>query len=897
MGEPHPKKRKNSECDRPWETKFRLPRSANPDHYDLYLNPDLKEKTFSGHVTIHISSSESRNHFLVHTKWLTISKTELLRVENQNQCQPVKVIESFEYEPNEYWVVRTEAVEAGQFRLKIEFSGSLTKGILGYYYSDYTDDNGKKKGLATTKFEPTYARRAFPCFDEPTFKSTYSVTLVRPSEDYIALGNMPIEKETVDSPTQGLTEVSFTKSVPMVTYLVCFIVCDFTFKEKMMASGMPFRVYGPESRIKNMQYALDIGSMILEFYEVMFDLPFPLPKSDMAAIPDYSSGATEHWGLITYRDTCIFYNEKQSSAANQQRVASVVAHELAHQWFGNLVTLEWWNDLWLNEGFASYVQYKGVDHIHPDWDMDCQFVVESLHSAFDIDARTSSHPIVQNVASPDQINAMFDAISYRKGSSIIRMLENFMGEEAFLKGINSFLKKFSYKNAVTQNLWDELTISWAGTKSSESANNKNIGSIMDTWTRQMGYPVLIVARKTPDTFHITQKRFLQDPLAWSDDSESPYEYRWDIPVTFITSINPTGIKQIWFYKDMEYLEITVDPIVTWIKLNVNVKGYYRVNYEPSIWADLKDMCKEQVLSPGDRASIYSDAFAMADALLMDYDHTLDLTEGLAIEGHFVPWTAACSCLLQLDNLMLMTNSSRPLKNYINKLTRDMYTSLGWLDTGDHLERLLRNSIISLSCKSDNKICLDKAAHLFSSWIKDKDCALPIGTRRQVFRWGIVSNSMLQESWDCMWERYLAEQNATEKDNLMSGLSNVQDVKLLLRLITLAQDMNNVRQQDFLHVLQYISSNESGRAIVWNWVKENWEWLVERYTLNDRYLGQLIPNITKYFASSDKLEEMQEFFAKYPESGSGELNRQQALETVTSNIRWDETHGETIFNWL
>nr|XP_027221665.1 glutamyl aminopeptidase-like [Penaeus vannamei] len=237
---------------------------------------------------------------------------------------------------------------------------------------------------------------------------------------------MPVKNEVAGQPSESLTEVTFDKSVPMVTYLVCFIVCDFTYKETILSSGMPFRVYAPNGRIENSQYALDIGAKILQMYEGMFDLLFPLPKSDMAAIPDYSSGATEHWGIITFRETSIFYNQNQSSAVNKQRVASVVAHELAHQWFGNLVTLEWWNDLWLNEGFASYVEFKGVDHVHPEWEMDSQFLGKNLQLVMKIDSRLSSHPIVKNVNTPDQINAMFDAISYRKGSSVLRMLEDFM---------------------------------------------------------------------------------------------------------------------------------------------------------------------------------------------------------------------------------------------------------------------------------------------------------------------------------------------------------------------------------------------------------------------------------------------------------------------------------------
>lgn len=884
-------KKLKTSSGRPWEDEFRLPNSTHPDHYDLYLHPDLITKTFSGRVTIHITTSETRDHFLVHTKWLNISQTKVVKLVEGETTEDVNIIDAFEYEPNEFWVIRTSVVEAGSYQISMSFSGSLKTGIVGFYYSDYTDEEGVQRGLATTKFEPTYARRAFPCFDEPTFKSTYTITIVRPSERYIALSNMPVKNEVAGQPSESLTEVTFDKSVPMVTYLVCFIVCDFTYKETILSSGMPFRVYAPNGRIENSQYALDIGAKILQMYEGMFDLLFPLPKSDMAAIPDYSSGATEHWGIITFRETSIFYNQNQSSAVNKQRVASVVAHELAHQWFGNLVTLEWWNDLWLNEGFASYVEFKGVDHVHPEWEMESQFPVINLQPVFVDDSKLSSHPIVQTVENPDQINAMFDTISYDKGSSVLRMLEDFMGD-SFQAGINAFLKKYAYANAVTKDLWTELTLSWEGNHPEEEKGD--VGAIMDTWTRQMGYPVVNVVRSAPDTFTLTQERFLQDPTAEYDPSESEFGYRWDIPIGYITSHSP--LKKTWHYLEQESVQIKVDPEVSWVKLNINQKGYYRVNYEPAMWDQLADLCAEQVLHPPDRANLYNDALALADAELLDYPVALNLTRSLAFETDYVPWTAVVGQLIEMEKLLLETIVNQPFSDYVLTLVEPIYSSLGWADTGDHLQKLLRTDVVSIACASGSKGCLQEAATELGSWINDSTYPLPLGTKRQVYRWGVVQGGT-QEMWDTMWQRALTEMSATETDNLYYGMANFQETGILERYIELSQDENNVRSQNFLHILQYIASNSAGSDLAWNWVRSNWEWLVDRYTLNDRYLGQLIPNISRYFSTARKLSEMEEFFAKYPEAGAGELNRQQALETVRSNIRWVEAYSSTILDWL
>ncbi|XP_069936236.1 glutamyl aminopeptidase isoform X1 [Cherax quadricarinatus] len=666
----------------PWEESFRLPRSVHPDHYDLFLQPNLSTKLFHGSVTIHVTTSETRDYFLIHTKWLTITQTEVVKVMG-SETEAVPITESFPYEPNEFWVIKTGAVEPGSFQITLKFSGSLQRGILGLYYSEYTDGPGNKRGLATTKFEPTYARRAFPCLDEPIFKSTYSITIVRPQHGYIALSNMPVMREEDDTPSEGLTQVTFMKSVPMVTYLVCFIVCDFTYKEKTLCSGMPFRVYAPSGRIENTKYALDIGAKLLHMYETMFDLPFPLPKSDMAAIPDYSSGATEHWGIITYRETSIFCNQERSSAENWQRVTAVIAHELAHQWFGNLVTLEWWNDLWLNEGFASYVEFKGVGYIHPGWDMDSQFVSRSLQTVMGIDSCLSSHPIVQSVDTTDQINAMFDAISYKKGSAVLRMLENFMGETAFQRGINSFLKKFAYKNAVTEDLWRELTAAWAAHTTSEAKND--VGEIMDTWTEQMGYPVLSVVRTSPETVTFTQKRFLHDPAAQNDEEESKFGYKWDIPITYITSSDPT-IQRTWLYREADNVRVKVDPGVTWVKVNIQQKGYYRVIYEADIWNQLEKLCVEKLVGTADRASLYSDVFALANADLLHYSVALNFSRGLVSETDYVPWDSVYEHLIAMGTLLAETDAYKPFCNYVSSLVEPIYAALGWADTGSHLDK-------------------------------------------------------------------------------------------------------------------------------------------------------------------------------------------------------------------
>ena len=470
---------------------------------------------------------------------------------------------------------------------------------------------------------------------------------------------MPEVRSKDDTPLPGYTEVTFLKSVPMVTYLAIFVVCDLTFiKTVTEIHKIPMRVYGTSGQVKRLDYAAKIGAAIADYYESYFDIKYPLPKLDMAAIPDYSSGATEHWGLITYCEANLIYDPLESSFSNKVRVATVIAHELAHQWFGNLMTVFWWNDLWLNEGFASYIEYKGIKAYETDWDTESLFLTSDLHRVLTLDSTLSSHPIVVDVDTPDQINAVFDAISYSKGASVIRMLESFMGPENFRKGIHNFLVKFAYKNAVTQDLFDELSQVLSG--------KLDVTKIMNSWTRQKGYPVLTLSKvkNTDDAssstsvpghsscYRVTQERFLSDPEAYSlSDEPSPYEYKWEVPVTYISSISDE-VEQAWLGQDQTYLDIPILNDVKWIKFNVNQSGYYRVNYPEEDWIAFGELLldwanesrntfsKPCPLSTADRVSLINDAFCLAAAHRLPYRVALNLTKYLIGEFELAPWETA-----------------------------------------------------------------------------------------------------------------------------------------------------------------------------------------------------------------------------------------------------------------
>ncbi|MPC09521.1 Aminopeptidase N [Portunus trituberculatus] len=504
-----------------------------------------------------------------------------------------------------------------RYVLSMEFTGYLNDKLHGFYRSSYRDSNGIKRWLAVTQFQPTDARRAFPCFDEPAMKATFEVFLAR-EIDMSAISNMPkISSQPIEG-QQGWIRDSFNTSVPMSTYLVAFLVSDFSSKEVTTQNGVTFRTLAREAAINQANYSLEIGPNILTFFEDYFSIPYPLPKQDMIAIPDFAAGAMENWGLITYRETAMLYDPKVSAAYNKQRVAIVVAHELAHQWFGNLVTPKWWTDLWLNEGFANYMEYVGTDHAEPEWQMMEQFIVVDLHKVLRLDCLESSHPINIPVGHPDEIYEIFDTISYSKGHQDLTLVK-----------------------CVT------------------------VKTIMDTWTLQMGYPVITVIRSADGaSATVTQERFL---LRKDSNSTDTHVYRWWVPLSYTTqataNFNNTA-PSMWLSKTDTNITIRSLPdSKQWVIFNVQETGYYRVNYDDKNWKLLIEQLKvdHTKIHVNNRAQLIDDALNLARAGQLSYSLPMDLIAYLKNETSYTPWATALNNLAYIDKLFSRTGTYGSLK--------------------------------------------------------------------------------------------------------------------------------------------------------------------------------------------------------------------------------------------
>ncbi|KAM9381901.1 glutamyl aminopeptidase [Phaethornis superciliosus] len=856
---------------------FRLPTYVKPVHYDLEMKPEMEKDFYTGTVSISIALEKSTSHLWLHLRETKITAMPTLQ---KSSGQQIALVDCFGYQPQEYIVMKTAAElsvtdENDPYILTLKFQGWLNGSLVGFYRTTYTE-NGLIKSIAATDHEPTDARKSFPCFDEPNKKATYNITIIH-EDTYNVLSNMPVQ-QTVKL-GGGWNRTTFEKTVPMSTYLVCFAVHQFVPVERMSASGKPLKVYVQPQQIHTAAYAANVTKIVFDFFEDYFNLNYSLPKLDKIAIPDFGTGAMENWGLITYRETNLLFDPNESATSNKQRVAAVVAHELVHQWFGNIVTMDWWDDLWLNEGFASYFEFLGVNAAEPDWQMLDQVLIDDVLPVMKDDSLLSSHPIVANVLSPAEITSVFDGISYSKGASILRMIQDWITPDLFQKGCQAYLKKHKFQNAKTQQFWEAL----------EEASNKPVKEVMDTWTRQMGYPVLEMRNNSV----LTQKRFLLDPKANASHPPSDLGYKWNIPVKWRLG-NSTNYT---FYSTSDSAGITIEsPLDSFASINPDHIGFYRVNYDSQNWAKLTTLLESnhRNFTVADRAGILDDAFSLARAGLMNYSALLNLTKYLRKEADYLPWERVISSVSYLANMLEDDTNLYPrFQEYFRYLVKPIVDELQWNDTGSHLERLLRASVLDFACSMGDTRSLETASQLFKQWLQGD--TVPANLRLLVYRYG-MQYSGNEASWDYMFNRYQKTSLAQEKEKLLYGLASVKSIPLLDRYLKYIYNTSLIKSQDVFTVLRYISSNTYGKTMAWDWIRLNWQYLVDRYTINDRYLGRIV-TITQTFNTELQLWQMENFFEKYPNAGAGESPRSQSVEQVKNNIEWLKVNKEEIQKWL
>ncbi|KAL6073678.1 Aminopeptidase [Balamuthia mandrillaris] len=673
-----------------------LPRKVEPTQYDLTLQPNLLEFTFEGRVVIHLKVNESTNSIKLHSKDLRLSSAKLRLKPSSSSSAPSSAPSSdsaatageVEWEAQgityddknetvtlEFDATLAEATkpqptsEQQEAELDISYSGNLNDKLCGFYRNKYVLDGETRYG-ATTQFEPTDARRALPCWDEPAVKAVFRVTMVVPS-DRVAISNMPIRSSIVNTENRTKT-VEFEPTPIMSTYLLAFVVGEYDFIEDTTKEGVKMRCYTPVGKSEQGRFALNVAVQALSFFTEKFGIPYPLPKLDMIAITDFSAGAMENWGLVTYREAALLIDEKQSSGMRKQGVARTVSHELAHQWFGNLVTMDWWTWLWLNEGFARYVEHLSVNQLFPEWDIWTQFVGGVFGSALALDSLKNSHAIEVAVTHPGEINEIFDSISYAKGASVIRMLSFYLGEDTFLKGLNVYLTRHQYANATSDDLWKALT----------EVSGKPVEQIMEAWTRQVGYPVLTIKQKQVNeeegtvTFTVHQQRFLASEKEREKEAE---EVVWKVPISVQTEKGGDALQ--FFLVDQKTQEIAVRMQKDeWIKANARQTGVFRVEYEEELLQRLGRAVSSGSLPPSDILGLESDVRFLFYPLLFFF-----------LSANFFPTTKNNN--KQLYALCKSGKSSAlTMKNYLEFIHQHMSTTRNyslWFNISSHLDYLSR----------------------------------------------------------------------------------------------------------------------------------------------------------------------------------------------------------------
>ncbi|XP_036213132.2 aminopeptidase N [Bactrocera oleae] len=912
-----------------YERDVRLPRSLKPQKYNISLVPYLLNNnfTFEGEVHIQVIVLEDCHNITMHAIDLNITKNDVSvrhigRSTATSALQPalaeharyvpeidgveLRIRKQYMLESKQFFIIELydKLIKGGVYEISIRFSGLIQDYLQGFYRSSYQVGNGKR-WLVSTQFQATDARRAFPCFDEPSLKANFSLKIARP-RNMTTVSNMPI---VFTKPHESLSNYvwdQFAESLPMSTYLVAYAISDFDH-----ISDGNFSAWARKDAIQSASYALSVGPKILKFLEEYFDLPFPLPKLDMIALPDFQAGGMENWGLITYRETTMLFEEGVSATTNKQRIASVVGHELAHQWFGNLVTPSWWSDIWLNEGFASYMEYITVDAIHPDWKVQDQFVVSELQNVFHLDALSSSHKISVEVFNPDEISEIFDRISYGKGSTIIRMMSHFLTSKVFRRGLSKYLKEMSYNAAEQDDLWRFLTNE--AISAGLLDRNTTVKEIMDTWTLQVGYPVLTVTRSSnAHAIHMEQQRFVFSNQSDDGDSNNDDNPLWWIPITYTTSreLNFENTRPITWVPRSETYEIDDRNLSTaeWFIFNIQQTGYYRVNYDADNWkaitTHLMQPQKYRSISPANRAQLIDDTMNLARGAYLSYETALNLTRYLKHEMDHVPWKAAMTAFNFIDSMLVNQGDYDILKNYLLDLLENVYKDVSpnnFTDDADKGEDMLklfkRVEILNMACHLGHRDCILESARHFQNWIEvpnpDTNNPIPPNLRGIVYCTAIQYGNEFE--WDFAFQRYRSTSVSTEKELLLSALGCSLEPWILSRYLRRSISGEDIRKQDVYRVFAAVSSNVVGQQIAFDFMRNNWNEI-------KTYLGSTMSNInailkyaTKRMNSKFFLAELESFIKTDVKDNGRSI--QQILEQVRVNVDWMARNYHDIIQWL
>ena len=812
-----------------------------PSHYDLYIDVNRGTKVISGRTTI--SGEAKATEISVHQKYLTI--TSVTDEAGQDLAYTVD---------NEHEAIRVTLREVGPTALTITYTAPLTDTMMGIYPS-YYEVAGEKKQIIGTQFETTFARQAFPSIDEPEAKATFDLALKfdeQPGETVLA--NMPELREE-----DGVHY--FATTVRMSTYLAAFAFGDLQSKTTRTKSGVEVGVFATKAHKANeLDFALDIAKRSIEFYEDFYQTPYPLPHSWQLALPDFSAGAMENWGLVTYREAYLTLDPDNTPLRQKQVVATVIAHELAHQWFGDLVTMKWWDDLWLNESFANMMEYVAIDAIEPDWHIWELFQTDDVSAALNRDATDGVQSVHVQVEDPAEIDALFDgAIVYAKGARMLVMVRALLGDDALRKGLKAYFDAHQYGNATGADLWQALG----------DASGLDVGAIMTSWLEQPGYPV-VTAAVVDGQLTLSQQQF------FIGEGEEKGR-QWQIPL----NSNYGAVPELLTEHEIvvgDYQQLRAESGQPF-QLNVGNNSHFIVKYDETLLADLAQDATN--LSAISQLQLLQDQRLLAEGRLTSYAAVVPLLQTFANSEHVVVTTALYDVANNLKKFVTPdSEEEHQLQMFFDSLSRQQVARLGWhAQAGESSDdAITRPLVLRAALYAQNAEAIAAAHDLFVAHQADL-AALPAEVRGLVLR-NEVENYGSEALFDQLLQAYVASSDATFKRDIQGALTQTPDSALIATLISKFEDANTIKPQDLRAWYRGVLANKHGQQAAWDWVRADWQWL-EDTVGGDMEFTTYITVTAAIFQTPERLAEFKAFFEpKLPTPG---LTRE-----ITMDIKVVET---------
>ncbi len=822
---------------------YRLPTTARPERYDVTLRPSLDTASFTGSIAIDVVLDVDTDVFVLNAAELDIES-----------CTVDGAAASFELDDeHERLLVRpTRPVTTGTARLTIDFVGVLNDKLRGFYRSTYVDADGDEHVIATTQMQATDCRRTFPCWDEPEFKAVFAVTL-EVAEGLTAISNgAEIERFERD----GLTVVRFADTMVMSSYLVAIVVGRLETTEPIDVDGVPLRLVHVPGKAHLSGFALDVGAFCLRWFQDYYAIPYPGDKVDLVALPDFAAGAMENLGCITFRENLVLIDPATSTQSEQQAVADVVAHELAHMWFGDLVTMRWWNGIWLNEAFATFMEVAACEAYRPDWERWTSFGVERS-GAFEVDSLRSTRTVEFEVRSPADADAMFDVLTYQKGGSLLRMLEQYLGPDHFREGVSHYLRTHAHANTETGDLWDAI----------EATSGEPVRQIMDPWIWQPGYPLVraTIDADDPNTLHLRQQRFLFDPEGDGRDDAT-----WPVPIHVRNGATTTTVLLDSFGTTIAL----ADPAGT-VVVNAGGSGYFRVGYDDNLRARL-DADALGALTTLERYNLVDDAWAATVAGELEPIELLGFLDGFADERDHAVWQAIVIALRGLGRLLDDGPGREAFQRRVRSLAGPALDALGEPDADEpDLTAKLRGLLVgAVAVLGDDAEVQARVREWYEAASADPRAIDPELTAAAT---NVVAATGDATTYDRLRSRFLHGATPQEQLRHLYALAEFDDEALLLRTCEFAMS-TNVKSQNAPFVLRAAIANRRHGPAAWTFVRDHWDAADDRFPP-----GTMIRMVdaVKLLNTPDLLDATAEFFADHPMADQrlGQILERQRVNTA------------------